>query len=89
MNSWISMFTNAAEMFLFLAVELSALFFLISAGVSLIRQKIPDQKIQSKRAARTVLTGMCYSVGSATRQGSSSLTRFIGQSAITSSTWRR
>lgn len=42
-----------------------------------------------KRAARTVLTGMCYSVGSATRQGSSSLTRFIGQSAITSSTWRR
>ena len=36
-----------------------------------------------KRAARTVLTGMCYSVGSATRQGSSSLTRFIGQSAMT------
>nr|MDN1690923.1 hypothetical protein [Escherichia coli] len=34
-----------------------------------------------KRAARTVLTGMCYSVGSATRQGSSSPTRFIGQSA--------
>ncbi len=41
---------------------------------------------QSKRAARTVLTGMCYSVGSATRQGSSSLTRFIGQSAMTSRT---
>lgn len=40
----------------------------------------------SKRAARTVLTGMCYSVGSATRQGSSSLTRFIGQSAMTSRT---
>jgi hypothetical protein len=39
--------------------------------------------IKSKRAARTVLTGMCYSVGSATRQGSSSLTRFIGQSAMT------
>ncbi|EPJ5863489.1 TIGR03759 family integrating conjugative element protein [Raoultella ornithinolytica] len=38
---------------------------------------------RSKRAARTVLTGMCYSVGSATRQGSSSLTRFIGQSAMT------
>ncbi|MCO7793723.1 hypothetical protein NI935_21855, partial [Escherichia coli] len=36
-----------------------------------------------KRAARTVLTGMCYSVGSATRQGSSSPTRFIGQSAMT------
>ncbi|RLZ42306.1 5'-nucleotidase, partial [Citrobacter freundii] len=32
-----------------------------------------------KRAARTVLTGRCYSVGNATRQGSSSLTRFIGQ----------
>ncbi|MGP0840071.1 cysteine peptidase family C39 domain-containing protein, partial [Serratia sp. CY85266] len=32
-----------------------------------------------KRAARTVLTGMCYSFGNATRQGSSSLTRFIGQ----------
>ena len=37
-------------------------------------------------AARTVLTGMCYSVGSATRPGSSSLTRFIGQSAMTSRT---
>lgn len=48
-----------------------------------------ELNIDSKRAARTVLTGMCYSVGSATRQGSSSLTRFIGQSAITSSTWRR
>lgn len=42
--------------------------------------------IKGKRAARTVLTGMCYSVGSATRQGSSSLTRFIGQSAMTSRT---
>ncbi len=41
---------------------------------------------KGKRAARTVLTGMCYSVGSATRQGSSSLTRFIGQSAMTSRT---
>ncbi|HAJ2074849.1 TPA: sugar phosphate isomerase/epimerase, partial [Escherichia coli] len=40
------------------------------------------QKELSKRAARTVLTGMCYSVGSATRQGSSSPTRFIGQSAM-------
>ncbi len=45
--------------------------------------------VHRKRAARTVLTGMCYSFGNATRQGSSSLTRFIGQSAITSSTWRR
>ncbi|CTZ97217.1 Uncharacterised protein [Escherichia coli] len=41
---------------------------------------------ECKRAARTVLTGMCYSVGSATRQGSSSPTRFIGQSAMTSRT---
>ncbi len=41
---------------------------------------------RGKRAARTVLTGMCYSVGSATRQGSSSPTRFIGQSAMTSRT---
>ncbi|ENW8677244.1 EAL domain-containing protein [Escherichia coli] len=48
---------------------------------------IPDNfHIGSKRAARTVLTGMCYSVGSATRQGSSSPTRFIGQSAMTSRT---
>lgn len=44
------------------------------------------EEIESKRAARTVLTGMCYSVGSATRQGSSSPTRFIGQSAMTSRT---
>ena len=42
--------------------------------------------LNRKRAARTVLTGMCYSVGSATRQGSSSPTRFIGQSAMTSRT---
>ena len=44
------------------------------------------RKFRGKRAARTVLTGMCYSVGSATRQGSSSPTRFIGQSAMTSRT---
>ncbi|TJC02716.1 sugar phosphate isomerase/epimerase, partial [Escherichia coli] len=31
-----------------------------------------------KRAARTVLTGMCYSAGSAMRHGSSSLTRLTG-----------
>lgn len=58
----------------------------IDAGYQVMVKKVPDER---KRAARTVLTGMCYSVGSATRQGSSSLTRFIGQSAITSSTWRR
>ncbi|ECM7885570.1 hypothetical protein CW109_05655 [Salmonella enterica subsp. enterica serovar Brandenburg] len=42
-----------------------------------------------KRTARAVLTGRCYSVGSVMRQGSSSLTRLTGQSAMTSSTWRR
>ncbi|MFM4052667.1 transposase [Klebsiella quasipneumoniae] len=45
--------------------------------------------IRRKRTARTVLTGMCYSVGSVMRQGSSSLTRLTGQSAMTSRTWRR
>ncbi len=45
-----------------------------------------EVEFYGKRAARTVLTGMCYSVGSATRQGSSSPTRFIGQSAMTSRT---
>ncbi len=44
---------------------------------------------ERKRPARAVLTGMCYSVGSMMRQGSSSLTWLTGQSAITSSTWRR
>lgn len=48
--------------------------------------KKENADLYGKRAARTVLTGMCYSVGSATRQGSSSLTRFIGQSAMTSRT---
>uniref|UniRef100_UPI0035649633 Rid family hydrolase n=1 Tax=Klebsiella variicola TaxID=244366 RepID=UPI0035649633 len=33
---------------------------------------IAGAPFEGKRAARTVLTGMCYSVGSATRQGSSS-----------------
>ena len=43
-----------------------------------------------KRPAKAVLTGETgYSAGRATRQGSSSLTRFTGQSAITFSTCRR
>jgi len=46
------MLTDAAQMFLFLAVELSVLFLVISAGVSLIRQKIPDEKIQRMLGAR-------------------------------------
>ncbi|EEW3310973.1 hypothetical protein EAS69_25125 [Escherichia coli] len=40
-----------------------------------------------KRTARAVLTGMCYSAGSAMRHGSSSLTRLTGQSAMTPGTW--
>ena len=52
MNSWISMLQDAAEMFVFLAVELSLLFIVISAGVSLIRQKVPDHKIQQMMGAR-------------------------------------
>ncbi|UXL11520.1 KilA-N domain-containing protein [Enterobacter cloacae] len=51
---------------------------------------IDDERIKAiflldkcKRPARTVLTGMRYSIGSATRQGSSSLTRLTGQSAMT------
>lgn len=45
--------------------------------------------VNRKRTARAVLTGMCYSAGSAMRHGSSSLTRLTGQSAMTPSTWRR
>ncbi|EID1643396.1 permease [Salmonella enterica] len=52
MNNWISMLQDAAEMFLFLAVELSFLFIVISAGVSLIRQKVPDHKIQKMMGAK-------------------------------------
>ncbi|EEY5810095.1 hypothetical protein EVJ55_22840 [Escherichia coli] len=55
-----------------------------AAGIVLFSEMQNNKK--RKRAARTVLTGMCYSVGSATRQGSSSPTRFIGQSAMTSRT---
>ncbi|MEJ9442472.1 hypothetical protein R1D02_25040, partial [Escherichia coli] len=36
------------------------------SGIKSILEKGLDKR---KRAARTVLTGMCYSVGSATRQG--------------------
>lgn len=52
MNNWVSMLQDAAEMFLFLAVELSLLFIVISAGVSLIRQKVPDHKIQQMMGAK-------------------------------------
>ncbi|EIT5005461.1 DUF3085 domain-containing protein [Salmonella enterica] len=43
-------------------------------------------ELTRKRTPRAVLTGMCYSVGCMMRQGSSSLTRLTGQSAMTSST---
>lgn len=52
MNGWKLMLTNASEMFVFLAVELSLLFLVISLAVSLIRQKIPDTKIQAMLGAR-------------------------------------
>lgn len=40
-----------------------------------------------KRTAITVLTNGGYLVGSTMRHGSSSLTRFTGQSAMTSRIW--
>ena len=52
--------------------------------------EVEDDDIICKRPAKAVLTGETgYSAGRATRQGSSSLTRFTGQSAITFSTCRR
>ena len=52
MNSWLAMLQDAAEMFVIIAVERSLLFIVISAGVSLIRQKVPDHKIQQMMGAR-------------------------------------
>lgn len=52
MSSWLAMLQDAVGMFVFLAVELSLLFMVISAGVSLIRQKVPDHKIQQMMGAR-------------------------------------
>ncbi|TMQ91453.1 permease, partial [Escherichia coli] len=46
MSVWHAMLQDAAGMFVCLAVELSLLFLVISAGVSLIRQKVPDHNIQ-------------------------------------------
>lgn len=64
MNSWIPMLQDAAEMFVFLAVELSLLFIVISAGVSLIRQKVPDHKIQQMMGARKVRVSVGLVAGS-------------------------
>ncbi|RZV99753.1 hypothetical protein EXX81_21935, partial [Escherichia coli] len=44
---------------------------IIRMSIEVLLQKNSELQIVRKRAARTVLTGMCYSVGSATRQGSS------------------
>ncbi len=46
MEAYLPMLKDALGMFLFLGVELSVLFILISAGVSLLQQYIPDSKIQ-------------------------------------------
>lgn len=64
MSSWLAMLQDAAEMFVFLAVELSLLFIVISAGVSLIRQKVPDHKIQQMMGARKGRLSHGCSVGS-------------------------
>lgn len=47
MEAYYPMLKDAFEMFLFLGFELSALFLLISAGVSLLQQYTPDSKIQA------------------------------------------
>ncbi len=46
METYIPMIKDALGMFLFLGAELSILFILISAGVSLLQQYIPDSKVQ-------------------------------------------
>ena len=47
MEAYYPMLKDALGMFLFLGIELSVLFILISAGVSLLQQYIPDSKIQA------------------------------------------
>lgn len=47
MEAYYPMIEDAVGMFLFLGFELSVLFILISAGVSLLQQYIPDSKIQA------------------------------------------
>lgn len=47
MEAYTPMIQDAVGMFLFLGIELSVLFILISAGVSLLQQYIPDSKIQA------------------------------------------
>ncbi|ELI8126920.1 permease [Yersinia enterocolitica] len=52
MDDGLAMLTDASKMFLFLAVELSLLFLVISLGVSLIHQRVSDTKIQAMLGAR-------------------------------------
>lgn len=47
MDNYTQMLQDALEMFLFLGAELSILFIIISAGVSLLQQYIPNEKIQA------------------------------------------
>lgn len=47
MDAYYPMIKDALGLFLFLGLELSALFLIISAGVSLLQQYIPDSKIQT------------------------------------------
>ena len=47
MDTYYPMIKDALGMFLFLGLELSILFLVISAGVSLVQQYIPDAKIQA------------------------------------------
>ena len=46
MQEYVPMLKDALNMFIFLAAELSILFIVISAGVSLLQQYIPNEKIQ-------------------------------------------
>ncbi len=50
-SEFMPMLTDSLEMFVFLGVELSVLFLLISAAVSLLQQYIPDSKIQALLSA--------------------------------------
>ncbi len=51
MEAYIPMLKDALGMFLFLGIELSILFILISAGVSLLQQYISDSKVQEMLGA--------------------------------------
>ncbi|MEJ6655651.1 MAG: permease [Pseudomonas sp.] len=75
MNDWTVMLIEASKMFLFLALELSVLFLIISAGVSWLRQRIPDEKIQKMLGGRR---GKGYAIAAAL----GSLTPFCSCSTI-------